>query len=225
MPRISLFLGVSAVFLAVLVVSVRSHGSEHPNDAFLGPSDDWIHAGEHPGSFLDSHGRVRIFHGVSAVRKAFPWYWEDFVHNLGTVEQLHQWGINAVRLGWMWSGVQPAAGVFNASYVAIIDGIVENLARRGIHTLLDMHQDGASSLFCLYDGLPLWVVEKRSPPKHAFPWPLSGNCSRPWESNFVAEAMESTYQDLYDNHNGMQDDFVKFWQFSAAHFANNSHVL
>ena len=32
-----------------------------------------------------------------------------------------------------------------------------------------------SSYFCLYDGVPLWVVNKRSTPREAFPWPLNAS--------------------------------------------------
>ena len=69
-------------------------------------------------------------------------------------------GFNAVRLGYMWSGVMPEENVYNETYVNLTKGIVENLAKRGIYTLLDMHQDVISSKFCGYDGAPLWVINK-----------------------------------------------------------------
>jgi hypothetical protein len=86
-------------------------------------------------------------------------------------------------------------------------------------------EDGMSSLFCLYDGIPLWVVNKRTPPQHPFPYPLSGDCTRGWETNFFAEAVGEAYQDLYNNHNGMADDMVNFWAKSASVFANNSNII
>ena len=134
-------------------------------------------------------------------------------------------GITVVRLGYMWSGVNPADGVFNATYVAKVKTIVQRFAERGIYTLLDMHEDGLSSKFCLYDGAPLWVINK-STPKHAFPWPLKGtDCSRPWGENLLSEAAATAYQDLYDNKEGMMDDLGKFWAYSAAQFKGNSNVI
>ena len=60
--------------------------------------------------------------------------------------------------------------------------------------------------------MPLWVVNK-SAPRHAFPWPLHGNCSaRGWMTNTLAEAAGQAYQDLYDNRNGMLDDLRNFWR-------------
>ena len=86
---------------------------------------------------------------------------------------------------------------------------------KGIYVILDMHEDVLSSKFCLYDGAPLWVVNK-STPKHEFPWPLKGNCSsRGWMENILSEAAGTAYQDLYDNKNGMRDDLALFWEKSA----------
>lgn len=109
----------------------------------------------------------------------------------------------------------PAPGVFNASYITVIKSIVAKLNAHGVYALLDLHQDIMSSKFCLYDGVPLWVVDK-STAKHAFPWPLKGNCSRDWEDNAFAEASEQAYQDLYDNHEGMLDDLASFWAHAAS---------
>ena len=82
-----------------------------------------------------------------------------------------------------------------------------------------------SSKFCLYDGVPLWVVNK-STPKHAFPWPLTGNCSsRSWARNSATEAAVHAYQDLYDNHEGMLDDMATFWKRSAELFLHKSSVI
>jgi endoglycosylceramidase len=62
----------------------------------------------------------------------------------------------------------------------------------GIYVLFDMHEDCLSSHFCTYDGVPPWVIDK-SIPKHSFPWPLKGNCSRNWELNELAEATTTAY--------------------------------
>ncbi len=86
-------------------------------------------------------------------------------------------------------------------------------------------QDVLSSEYCLYDGIPQWVVNK-STPRHPFPWPLKGNCtSRAWGANYAAEAPGQAMQDLYDNTNGMLDDLAEFWRQSALVFANNSAIL
>jgi len=134
-------------------------------------------------------------------------------------------GVNVVRLGYMWTGAMPSEGEFNQTYVDRVEAIVERLGERGIYTLLDMHEDVLSSKFCLYDGAPLWVVNK-SKARHPFPWPLKGNCSsRGWMSNTLTEAAAQAYQDLYDNHAGMLDDLANFWSRSAERFRDNPWVI
>ena len=82
-----------------------------------------------------------------------------------------------------------------------------------------------SSKYCLYDGVPLWVVNK-STPRHPFPWPLKGDClSRSWGLNWAAEASSHAAQDLYDNTNGMLDDMANFWKRSAEIWANKPSVI
>ena len=40
----------------------------------------------------------------------------------------------------MWSGLEPEEGVFNETYVSVLQEIVAGLAEHGVHTYLDMHQ-------------------------------------------------------------------------------------
>ena len=140
-------------------------------------------------------------------------------------------GITVVRLGWMWSGFNPHPGVFNQTYATTLLDIISILNSRGIYVLLDMHQDVMSSDFCLYDGLPKWVVQK-SVPRKTFPWPMKGNCSsRGWKINSLTEAAAQAYGDLYDNvgktatSTGMLDDLAEFWSRSAQLFANVSGII
>ena len=196
--------------LALLLVSPSS----------LGP----IHAGP-GGTFLDAEGRTRIFHGSNRVPKAPPWFFADMAEGDGEFELMRSLGFNVMRLGFMWSGFNPAPGVFNQTYLMTIKSIVDRMAAHGVYTLLDMHEDVLSSKFCLYDGAPLWVVNK-STSKHAFPWPLHGNCSsRGWMMNTLTEAAATAYQDLYDNHEGMLDDLAAFWSQAARGFKSSPSVI
>lgn len=48
----------------------------------------------------------------------------------------------------MWPGVEPAQGEFSDAYIKKLKSIVNAAAKRGIYTLLDMHQDVLSENFC-----------------------------------------------------------------------------
>eukprot|EP00055_Hartaetosiga_balthica_P013711 m.71469 g.71469 ORF g.71469 m.71469 type:complete len:487 (+) comp8350_c0_seq1:211-1671(+) len=184
---------------------------------------DWIHGSSFKAQLYDEHGRERMFHGVNHVHKEFPWF-SPILRNESYIVEMAAVGVNVVRFGFMWSGAEPAQGQFNETYYEIVEEIVNTLAKYDIYTLFDMHQDGLSSKFCLYDGIPLWVAD-RSTPRHAFPWPLTGGCSRPWSENEITEACGQAYDDLYHNVEGMRDAYVKFWSYSARYFANNSNII
>ena len=103
--------------------------------------------------------------------------------------------------------------------------IVHKLGDHGIHTLLDMHQDVLSTKFCLYDGAPLWVINKSSSP-HPHPWPMTGPCnSRSWGANELSEAASYAFGDIYANHNGMLDDLGNFWAATAAAFKDDPNII
>ena len=104
--------------------------------------------------------------------------------------QLAEWGFTAVRLGAMWTGVEPEEeGSVNETYVEVLKEIVEGLGSQGVYTYLDMHQVCRSVLVWLeskydpipqdvltgvdgYWGIPPWLHAKMTPPSHPFPWPM-----------------------------------------------------
>lgn len=55
-------------------------------------------------------------------------------------DDLMSWGINMVRLGVMWPGVEPQLGQYNATYLQQMVQLVNWLGQRGIYTLIDFHQ-------------------------------------------------------------------------------------
>jgi endoglycosylceramidase len=209
--------------LIVLLVALQGPAAAA---AVAGTQLERIRASASDAFLYDSSGRVRVFHGMNAQTKDAPWYPLWMLHNTTLLDEFASWGLNMIRIGWMWTGFNPSGpAVFDDEYFDTTQQIVQNLADRGIYSLLDMHQDCLSSKFCLYDGAPLWVVNK-SVPAHPFPWPLTGDCSsRAWGKNEVTEAAGRAYQDIYDNTLGMRDDLAAFWRESAKRWAGNTNVL
>ena len=178
-------------------------------------------------SFYDDQNRVRIFHGFNRVRKSFPWRFDSHLdENSDEFSLARRMGLNVVRLGYMWSGVQPSEGEFNITYVEEIKKIISNYERAGVYVLLDVHEDVLSSRFCLYDGVPLWLANK-SIPSHPFPYPLRGDCDsrRGWMENALGSAVMQMWGEWYDNGHGFLDSFAEFWSFSADQFKDFNNVL
>ncbi|ELU18520.1 hypothetical protein CAPTEDRAFT_95004 [Capitella teleta] len=172
----------------------------------------------------DNAGRTRVFRGFNAVQKGAPWF-PSHLLNDSQLDFYQAWGFNAVRLGVMWSGLEPIEGHINASYIKVMQNIVSKLGERGMFVILDMHQDVLSSAFQTYDGIPLWLLEKLPPSPHQFPWPLAPFPQSSWALGYLTQATGRAFQGIYNNEAGTLDCFVKFWEIVVTHFRSFENVL
>lgn len=114
--------------------------------------------------FVDEHGRERFFHGVNIVYKSAPYIpkIDEFdpitSYSKEDMAILRKYGMNAVRLGVMWPGVEPQRGEYNTTYLDMMKDLVDWGEEYGISTMVDFHQDLLSEKFC-GEGIPLWAVK------------------------------------------------------------------
>jgi endoglycosylceramidase len=202
--------------------------------------------------FVDELGRTRIFHGMNAVYKAAPWHPDvegfDPLNSLSDIDakNMQGWGFNIVRLGVMWPGVEPSKGQYNATYLDQLEIIVKNLADSGVYVILDFHQDLWHRQFC-GEGVPDYVYEAcvaEEPDykliKSDFPHPavnatypndVDGNPSLDsclsvgFATYYLSAEVGAGFQCLYDNKQGLWDNFGAYWQQVAARFSGHSSVL
>ena len=134
---------------------------------------------------VDRDGRTVLLHGVDLVYKIPPYEVEvgGTGRNVLTpteARRMAQLGFDVVRLGVIWKGLEPgtdpindpaickagaprssAAGQFNAkifdTYMDRLDATISLLARYGISSLIDMHQDVYNEAFG-GEGAPNWAV-------------------------------------------------------------------
>lgn len=175
---------------------------------------------------VDSYGRVKLFHGVNAVRKQPDWLPNAGHLNLTNstiLNYLQEWGFNAVRLGVMWSGLRPNETYINMTYLNEIINIIDSLADKGIYTIIDMHQDFASTKYDSYDGFPLWLLNKMPQPTFAYPWPFTQD--NLGFTAYLTDACGVTFQFLYNNTNSFQDYFAEYWTIVAKNLFNRTSVL
>ena len=64
------------------------------------------------------------------------------------IAYFESWGLNAIRLGFMWPGAETSNGTYNQTYLDDALGIVNAAGEGGIYTLIDAHQDILSKKFC-----------------------------------------------------------------------------
>ncbi|CAF2690929.1 unnamed protein product [Rotaria sp. Silwood2] len=182
-----------------------------------------VHTGDM--HIIDEANRVRLYHGVNFVRKEFPWYPSELL-DPSFVTNLAQNGLNVVRLGIMWAGVEPQQQQYNVTYLNIMKQIVESLESNNIYVLFDMHQDVLSSRFGTYDGIPLWLYDQFPPSNHPYPWPLpSPPSDGNWALGYLTEACSHGFQCLYDNVAGAVDSMSNFWRLIATTFGHYTNIL
>merc|ERR1712142_408734 len=178
------------------------------------------------GNFVDTDGRIRLFRGINSVIKDFPWY-DHAILDPVRHQQMEDWGFNAVRLGSMWSGVEPEEGMVNETYIGVLKEIVSGLADHGIYTYLDMHQDVLKEVslggFTGYAGVPNWLSAKFRPPAHPYPWPMYNTSGySTWACGYFAEEISNGFQQLYQDH---KTEFANFWRQVALRFRGDPAIL
>eukprot|EP01132_Coremiostelium_polycephalum_P007754 gene7754-9539_t len=195
-------------------------------------------------SFIDNNNRELYFHGVNVVYKIPPWTPPsdtfDVYQSFGEIDMqyLQEWGLNSVRFGVMWAGVEPEQrGVYNTTYLNYLRNTVDMMQQYNIFALLDCHQDLYSWVYC-GDGAPAWASVpkggKQFPEPIDKPYQVDNNtlvpsgsqCGKhPWASYYGSEAVSGAFQSLYDNYEGIQDAFSGYWQQVADTFKSSQNVL
>ena len=199
-------------------------------------------------TFIDGLGRERIFHGVNAVYKIAPWHPvltgmdSNNTLSIEDAKVLASYGLNIVRLGVMWPGIEPGAeGKYDSSYLDACETIVDNLASEGIYAILDVHQDLWHRKYC-GEGVPDWVQAKcaadytgkpfPSPVvQNSYPVDKNGNpeldscLSKSFFTYYLAHEVGASFQCLYNNHDDLWTSFGNVWKTIAERFKDKPNVL
>lgn len=108
---------------------------------------------------VDEFGRTRFFHGTNVVMKEAPWYrplnWTPGVSSFGEqdVQNMHDLGLNVVRLGHSWAGAEPVRGKYNETFLDIMKYQTKLAEEKGLYVLVDVHQDVLAAQLCGH-GVP-----------------------------------------------------------------------
>lgn len=176
----------------------------------------------HQGRWItDAKGRVVIFHGINMVYKLPPYYPSAAGFDDDDAAFLKQIGFNAVRVGVIWKALEPSPGVYDSAYLNQIAGTVATLARHGIVSLLDSHQDQYNERF-EGEGFPDWAVQDDGLP--AIPKAGFG------QDYMVMAALNRAFDHFWQNSPGpggvgLQDRYAAAWRQVAARFKGNRSVL
>eukprot|EP00659_Diplonema_papillatum_P001197 gene1197-1856_t len=193
--------------------------------------------------FVDAAGRERFFHGVNTVVKGPPWYpsragYDPYTSVVADdFKMMQDAGVNWIRLGAMWPGVEPEKGSYNQTYLRILRDISEEAATFGIYTLADMHQDVLSERYC-GEGVPRWVTPEAQPVPFPIPLQATGfgndpetgfpsrkNCAtNQWPAYYGTEAAGEAFEKLYTDLEAV-DAWAGFWGQIAALYNGSAALL
>ncbi len=188
-----------------------------PSGATAAPTLPLGHAGRW---ITDASGRVVVLHGTNMVYKLPPYSPDAIGFGDDDAAFLASVGFNAVRVGVIWKALEPRPGVYDDAYLKHIAGTVATLARHGIVSLLDFHQDLFNERF-QGEGAPDWAVQDGGLPNPRLGFP----------SNYLANpALEHALDAFWTNAPGpggigLQDRFAAAWDHVAARFEGNHAVL
>lgn len=161
--------------------------AHHPRrPAFRLPA---LHAEPDPvagGRIVDAHGREVLLRGVNVNANVEYWAYDPALFTTypfppEDADAIAGMGWNVVRLLLSWSRVEPAPGVYDEAYLDAIEAAVRRLERRGVYTIVDLHQDAWSATLAArpgevctagppafgWDGAPAWATQDGGEPRCA----------------------------------------------------------
>lgn len=165
----------------------------------------------------DELGRQRIFRGENLCFKQPRLSPKNLALFLDRIfEYCLEAGDNILRLGVTWALVEPKQGRYNQAVIDELHKFVKKCEKHQIEIMLDMHQDLYSTKF-FGDGMPRWAISKDIKPKHYIAiWA---------EGYFYMDCVQKAFNDFWSNKNGVQDKFVKMWQYFASQFKDCKNII
>jgi endoglycosylceramidase len=176
----------------------------------VGTTGDWL---------TNSDGQTVILHGLNEVYKAAPGEPSADGFSADDAAFLAANGFNAVRVGVIWSDLEPEPGVFDTSYLTSIEQTVQTLGNHGIYSIIDLHQDAYSSAFG-GEGAPDWATDTGGATNVSLPFPYN---------EFFDPAETQAWDSFWSNAEapngiGLEDNYSQMLEYVANAFNSNPDV-
>jgi endoglycosylceramidase len=179
----------------------------------------------HVGRWItDAQGRVVIVHGLNMVYKLPPYYPSKAGFGADDARFLARNGFDAVRLGVIYKAVEPnppsgGRPAYDDAYLAKIEKTQRILARQGVFSLVDFHQDLFNEKF-QGEGWPDWQVQD-----DGLPNPENG-----FPGNYLTNpALNAAFDHFWANDQvggvNLIDEYAAAWRHVASLFNRVPYVL
>jgi endoglycosylceramidase len=197
------------IFLvAILVLSFISCRKYAPEDNFT----------EAP-AIKDEFGRTLILHGLNTSSNSKYGNYLPWINEMDVEREDKAFGFNFVRLLTSWAAIEPERGVYNEDYLNAFEERVNWYTSRGMHVLIDMHQDVYGAAVG-GNGAPDWACVTNG----ADPIDLSG---LPWWVKNIDPTVINSYLNFwrYTEHSYLQDHQIMAWEKIVLRFRDNPYVI
>jgi endoglycosylceramidase len=170
--------------------------------------------------FLDPEGRHLILHGAAVISKSPAENYQSW-HGPEDFALMRQWGMNCIRLGIIWDGLEPEPGKYDEEYLKKVDQRIAWAKENDLYVFLDMHQDLFSVLYS--DGAPEWATLHDGLP-HNTPGAV-------WSDAYLTSgAVQRSFDNFWANKPcadgvGVQDHYALAWKHVAARYADEPTVI
>ena len=169
---------------------------------------------------VDREGRQWILHGVNLVCKdpdrgyIGAWKAEDF-------HFLRSRGMNVIRLGILWDGLEPDPGRIDEDMLERIERVIRMAGDAGLYVFLDMHQDLFGRRFS--DGAPAWAT-LCAPDEY-------DSTGHVWSDAYLnSSAVQTAFDRFWENAPapdgiGLQDHLAGVWRQVAERFGHLEWII
>jgi endoglycosylceramidase len=176
----------------------------------------------HSGRWItDRRGKVVILHGFNMVYKRPPYHPGAIGFGGDDADFLRRFGFNTIRLGLIYKAVEPQPGSYDEAYLSRVARIETALAKRGVFSQLDFHQDLYNERFT-GEGWPDWAVLDDGLPAE----PLSG-----FPLTYVTSpGLNRAFDNFWANAAGpggvgLQNRYAAAWRRVAARFRDRPQMM
>lgn len=176
---------------------------------------------------VDEFGRERIFNGLNFVYKdviadddGVIRYKTDITEDL--LIALKKKGINIIRLGLTWAGIEPEMGKYNTEYLDGCKKVLKMCDKHEMYVFVDWHQD----LFSKYcstpgDGAPKWAcIHTKKTQDPILIWA---------EGYFFHKDIHQSFDDFWENREiagrGLRDRFCDMLTFTVDYFKDCKCII
>ena len=176
--------------------------------------------------FTDEKGRTRIFNGFNFVYKGVEADPDGVIRYktpltdevLGTLSRR---GVNLIRLGVTWAGIEPEMGVYNETYLAGVKETVRLCEAYGVYVYIDFHQDLYSAYCYCGDGAPRWACRR----------PKDGRKAKLiWAEGYIlSRSVQTSFDAFWENApvagKGLRDRYCDALAYTAAYLKDCDNIM